>query len=162
MVQELRDEGVLPFKYVVAECLYGTSPEFLHAIEACPGLIYVVSMPSDTRGWLEGPVVAAKPHNYRGEVRSTRVVAQKAKPPMTIAAVAHSRHDGFWYRRHVSEGPKGPMAYEFTTSQVTLCKDGQPDNTVWLVMKRTIGEHPAYWSYISNAPVSSRLPLFVW
>src|SRR5262249_8756510 len=31
-----------------------------------------------------------------------------------------------------------------------------------LVMKRTIGEHPSYWYYISNAPVSTRLPLFVW
>lgn len=162
MLQELRDEGVLPFKYVVADCVYGNSPEFLHAVEACPGLIYFVSMPSDTRGWLEGPVVAAKPHQYRGEGRSTRSVAQKAKPPMTMAAVAHSLHDCFWYRRHVSEGTTGPIAYEFTKRQVTLCKDGQPDKTVWLVMKRTIGEHPASWYDISNAPVSSRLPLFVW
>jgi SRSO17 transposase len=162
MLRELRDEGVLPFKYVVADCLYGNSPEFLQAIETCPGLTYFVSMPSDTRCWLEGPVMAAKPHKYQGEVRSTRVVAQKAKPPMTIAAVAQSLHDCFWYRRNVSEGTKGPIAYEFTKRQVTLCKDGQQDKTVWLVMKRTIGEHPAYWYYISNAPMSSRLPLFVW
>jgi SRSO17 transposase len=162
MLRELRDEGVLPFKYVVADCWYGNSPEFLRALEACPGLIYFVSIPSDTRCWLESPVMAATHQKDQGEVRSTRVVAQKAKSPMTIGAVAQGLHDCFWYQRNVSEGTKGPLVYEFTKRQVTWCKDGQPDKTVWLVMKRTIGEHPAYWYYISNAPVSSRLPLFVW
>jgi len=54
------------------------------------------------------------------------------------------------------------MEYEFTKRPVTLCQDGQPDKTVWLVMKRTIGEHAASWYYISNAPVSARLPMFIW
>jgi hypothetical protein len=30
------------------------------------------------------------------------------------------------------------------------------------VIKRTCGANPTYWYYISNAPVSTRLPLFVW
>jgi len=30
------------------------------------------------------------------------------------------------------------------------------------VIKRTLGATPTYWYYISNAPVSTRLPLFVW
>jgi SRSO17 transposase len=162
MLRELRDAGVLPFKYVVADGLYGHSPEFLQAIEACPGMIYFVSIPSDTRCWLQGPVLAAKHYKYKGEVRSTRVVAQQEKAPMTIEAVAQSLHDGFWYRRNVSAGTKGPMVYECTKRQVTRCNDGQPDKTVWLVMKRTIGEPPSYGYYISNAPVSTRLPLFVW
>jgi SRSO17 transposase len=29
-------------------------------------------------------------------------------------------------------------------------------------MKRTLGEQPSYWYYISNAPLSTRLPTFVW
>jgi SRSO17 transposase len=33
---------------------------------------------------------------------------------------------------------------------------------VWLVIKRRLGAVPTYWYYISNAPLSSRLPLFVW
>jgi SRSO17 transposase len=70
LLPELRDEGVLPFKYVVAACLYGNSPELLQAIEACPGRLYLVSMPADTRGWLQGPVLAAKPHNSQGAGRA--------------------------------------------------------------------------------------------
>jgi SRSO17 transposase len=63
---------------------------------------------------------------------------------------------------HPGREHRAEKSDEFTKRQVTLCKDGQPDKTVWLVMKRTIGEHPSYWYYISNAPVSMRLPLFVW
>ena len=29
-------------------------------------------------------------------------------------------------------------------------------------MERTVGENPSYWYYTSNAPLSVRLPLFVW
>ena len=162
MLRDIYQAGILPFTYVVADCLYGHSPEFLQAIEACPGMIYFVSSPSDTRCWLEGPVTEPKRYLDKGEARAKRIVAKTAKAPISVEAVAKSLHDGFWYRRNVSEGTKGPIAYEFTKRQVTRCQEGQPDKTVWLVMKRTIGEHPSYWYYISNAPVSTRLPLFVW
>jgi SRSO17 transposase len=62
----------------------------------------------------------------------------------------------------VSEGSKGPIEYEFARKRVTLCKDGLPERTVWLVIKRSLGATPRYWYYISNAPVSATLGLFVW
>jgi hypothetical protein len=62
----------------------------------------------------------------------------------------------------VSEGIKGPIVYEFTKCQVTLCRAGRPDRAVWLVLKRTVGAEPSYWYSISNAPPSTRLPTFVW
>jgi SRSO17 transposase len=58
MLRELRDEGVLPFTYVVADCLDGNSPEFLEAVDAAVGTLYFVSMPADPRCWLQGPVMA--------------------------------------------------------------------------------------------------------
>ncbi len=61
MVLELRDEGVLPFKYVVADCLDGHSPEFLEAVEDAISTIYFVAIPADTRCWLQGPVMKTKP-----------------------------------------------------------------------------------------------------
>ncbi|HEY5867818.1 MAG TPA: hypothetical protein VI542_20050 [Candidatus Tectomicrobia bacterium] len=44
-----------------------------------------------------------------------------------------------WYRRKVSEGTKGPIEYAFARQRVTLCKEGLPTRTVWLVIKRTLG-----------------------
>jgi hypothetical protein len=52
--------------------------------------------------------------------------------------------------------------YEFARKRVTLCKDDQPASTVWLVIKRPLGAEPRYWYYISNAPVSMPLRVFVW
>lgn len=162
MVRTLHDEGVLPFKYVVADCLYGNSPTFLEAIEHYGELIYFVAIPADTRGWLQGPVLKTKQYRYKGAVHTKQqVMAQHSDPP-SVEAIAQGIHACFWYRRTVSEGTKGPITYEFTKRQIILCRDGLPDRAVWLVIKRSLDEQPAYWYYISNAPISSRLPLFIW
>ena len=62
----------------------------------------------------------------------------------------------------VSEGTKGPIAYELARKRVTLCKDGLPKRTVWLVIKRSLEASPTYAYDISNAPESTSLRLFVW
>ena len=43
-----------------------------------------------------------------------------------------------------------------------VCQESLPYKAVWLVMKRTLGEHPTSSDYISNASVSTRLRVFVW
>jgi SRSO17 transposase len=90
------------------------------------------------------------------------VVASPPPPPLTVTAVAASLPSAAWYRRTVSEGTKGPIAYAFARKRVTLCKEGLPERTVWLVIKRTLGASPTYAYYISNAPESTPLRLFVW
>src|SRR6266567_1492725 len=162
MVRATRSEGRLPFKYLVADCLYGKSPDFLDAVDACVGVTSLVSMPSDTRCWLQRPVTTEKTSKYKGAMRSQRVVAPEVVAPLTVAALAQSLPSSGWYRRRVSEGTKGPIEYAFARKRVTLCKDDLPDRTVWLVIKRTLGAHPTDAFYISNAPESAPLRLFVW
>jgi len=60
--QALAQEGLLPFKYVVAECLYGNSPAFWEAIEACVGVSAFVAIPAETRCWLPRPRTEARPY----------------------------------------------------------------------------------------------------
>ena len=79
-----------------------------------------------------------------------------------VATVAASLPAASWYRRKVSEGTKGPSVYEFARQRVTLCKDGLPERTVWLVIKRSTGVEKTYAYYISNAPTSTPLRTFVW
>jgi hypothetical protein len=104
------------------------------------------------------------PHAYRsrGEERTKRIVSPKDSHPPTVEVIAKRLPETCWYRRAVSEGTTGPIVYEFTTRQVTLCREGRPDRAVWLVLKRTVGAEPLYRYYISNAPRSTRLPTFVW
>ena len=63
--------------------------------------------------------------------------------PLTVATVAGRLPASHWDRRKVAEGTKGPIAYAFARQRVTLCKDGLPDRTVWLVIKRTVGAEPS-------------------
>lgn len=58
----------LPFKYIVADCLYGNSVDFLEAAEQCPGKTYLVSMPTDTQCWKHRPGTTTKTYRYKGEV----------------------------------------------------------------------------------------------
>jgi SRSO17 transposase len=162
LVQALHATGILPFRYIVADCLYGNSPEFWAACEACVGTVAFVAIPEDTRCWLQPLATQLHTYTYRGETRTKRVVAPFDTPPRAIAKVARALSATCWYRRTVSEGAKGPITYEFARKRVRLCKDGQPAQTGWLVIKRTLGEQPTYWYYMSNAPQSVSLRLLVW
>jgi SRSO17 transposase len=162
MLQAIVHEGLLPFKYVVADCLYGNSPDFLHAVDACIGVTTFVAIPSETRCWLQAPRTTDKINTYKGAVRTKRVVLGPAQEPCTVAALAARLPASSWYRRQVAEGTKGPIVYEFARQRVTLCKEGLPERTVWLVIKRTLGALPISSYYISNAPASTPLRTFVW
>ena len=162
MLQALWQAALVPFKYVVADCLYGNSPDFLAAIDTCVGVTALVAIPSDTRCWLQAPQTADKTYQYKGAVRSKRVVVESVPAPSTVAALAQSLPASRWYRRKVSEGSKGPIEYACARKRVTLCQDGLPDRTVWLIIKRTLGAAPSYFYDISNAPSSTPLSLFVW
>ena len=162
MVQAIAHEGLLPFKYVVADCLYGQSPDFLDAVDACVGVTTFVAIPADTRCWLQRPRTEDRPYTYKGDVRVKRAAVASTNTPSSVAALAACLPAASWYRRTVSEGTKGPLVYEFARQRITLCKDGLPERTVWLVLKRSMGREPTYTYYISNAPVSTPLRTFVW
>ena len=139
MLQAIVRAGLLPFKYVVTDCLYGNSPDFLDAVDACVGVTTFVAIPSETRCWLQRPRTEDKTYIYKGGARSKRVVVVPEHPPRTVATLAANLPASCWYQRKVSEGTKGPIVYAFARQRVTLCKDGLPERTVWLVIKRTLG-----------------------
>lgn len=162
MFQELQHQETLPFRYVVADTIYGNSPEFIEAVEKCNGTIYFVSIPADTQCWLRRPMTREKQYRYNGEIRVKEVLEKTEHKPISVETLAKSINDYFWYRRKVSEGTKGPIEYEFSKRQIILSKNGLPTKTVWLVIKRTIGDTPTYSYYLSNAPLNTRLKTFVW
>lgn len=162
MPESLNREGILPFRYVTADSIYGNSPEFSEAADACPGKVFTVSVPCDTRCRSNRPVTEEKTFRYKGEVRSETVVAAGAKPPFTFRDFGENLDDYFRYRRTVSEGGKGPIGYEFTKRRVVIARDGLPWKEVWLIIKRTAGNKRGYSYYISNAPLSTGPETSVW
>jgi SRSO17 transposase len=162
MLKDIVEGKQIPFKWVVADSIYGNSPDFIQAIEECPGLHYFVSVPFDTCCWLTTPITRKKKYKYKGQIREKVVLEKTEKKSITVASLAKSINNFFWYRRKVSEGTKGPIEYEFTKRRIILSKNGIPDKTVWLIIRRTIEKNPTYRYFLSNAPLSTRLPTFVW
>lgn len=162
MLERVEKSEALSFKYVVADSVYGVSPDFIGAVEQRVGLTYFVSVPNDTLCWMQRPAVRERSYKYKGQLKTKNYVPPGEKEPIKVSHFAKKLHDVFWYRRRVSEGTKGPIEYEFTKRRVTLCRDGLPGKTVWLVIRRTIGDAPSYSFFISNAPTGTRLKTFVW
>jgi len=162
MLEKIAGEGVIPFRYVAADSIYGSSPEFLEAVEKIPEVTYIVALPRDTLCWLQEPAIMEKTYRYGREKRTKRVLAETGKKPVTFEKIARGTNDYFWYRRTVSEGTKGPVTYEFMKRRVVICKDGQPDRVFWLIVRRTLGEGATYSYFISNATRCTRLKTFVW
>jgi SRSO17 transposase len=67
MVRTFQQAGVWPFRYIVADCLYGNSPDFWAACEACVGTVACVAVPEDTRRWLQPLATRTSTYRYRGE-----------------------------------------------------------------------------------------------
>lgn len=162
MVESIIDQDLIPIKYIVADSIYGNSPEFVEEVEKHTDKTYFLSVPSEKKCWLRLPTTTEKKYKSKGEIKKKRVLKRGEKKPVSLMELARSINNFFWYRRTVSEGTKGPIEYEFTKRRVVLAKKGLPTKEVWLIMKRSIGPNPSYSFFVSNAPISSRLALFVW
>ena len=74
MFRSLQDQETLPFKYIVADSIYGNSPEFIESVENCIGATYFVSIPYDTLCWPQAPITRKKEYKYKGKISTKQVV----------------------------------------------------------------------------------------
>jgi SRSO17 transposase len=162
MLNDIREENILPFKYILADSIYGTSPEFIQAADALPDKTYFVSVPKDTNCWLKRPMTITKSYKWGGKTRLKTVLVDPDSKPLSVEELGKNINDYFWYRRKVSEGTKGPIVYEYTRRRIILSSDGLPQKTVWLLIRRTLSDDPEYSYFISNASSSTRLKTLVW
>ena len=162
MLNTIVEQETLPFKYVLADSLYGVSPEFINAVEALPDKTYFVQVPKDTLCWLRRPMSITKQYLWGGKTRTKTVLVDPNSKPISMEELAGNINDYFWYRRKVSEGTKGPIVYEYTRRQIILSAAGLPQKTVWLLIRRTLDYEPQYSFFISNASTSTRLKTLVW
>ena len=66
MLQDIVEENQVPFKWAVADSIYGNSSDFIKAVEQCSGMYYFVSVPSDTHCCLTMPITRKKKYKYKG------------------------------------------------------------------------------------------------
>ena len=138
MLGAIVKQGALPFKYVLADSLYGVSPEFIEAVEALPDKTYFAQVPKDTLCWLKRPMAITKEYLWGGKTKTKTVLVDPDSKPIAVDELAKNINDYFWYRRKVSEGTKGPIIYEYSRRQIILSAAGLPQKTVWLLIRRTL------------------------
>jgi SRSO17 transposase len=162
MLKHIYDEKIVPFRYVLGDSVYGTSPEFIATIENIVGTTYLVQVPEDTLCWAKRPVTITKSYRYGGKKQTKRILSDASSDPINFKILASGIHNYFWYRRKVSEGTKGPIEYEFMKRRVVLSNNGLPEKEVWLLVRRTMGKNPEYSYYISNGSQSVKMSTLIW
>jgi len=162
MLNDIAKQQTLPFKYVLGDSIYGTSPIFIETVESLTGVTYFVSVPEDTLCWLKKPMTIEKQYKYKGEIRTKTVLSDVDQKPISVSTLAQNINDYFWYRRQVSEGTKGPIVYEFTRRKVIMSNAGLPQKPVWLLIRRTIEDNPTFSFFICNASAGTKLKTLVW
>jgi SRSO17 transposase len=93
MLDKIVGEGLIPFRYVAADSIYGNSPEFLDAVETITGATYFVALPRDTLCWLSEPALLDKSYRYGGEKRTKRILAEAEQKPITFEKIARGTND---------------------------------------------------------------------
>ena len=74
MLTEIHNQGTIPYKYIVADSIYGHSPDFIETAEKLDGKIYFVSIASDTKCWLKTPATTPKEYTYKDETHAKIVL----------------------------------------------------------------------------------------
>ena len=162
MLNTLVQEKILPFKYILADTIYGESPDFITTIEALPDTTYFVSVSKDTLCWFKRPMTVKKQYKWGGKIKSKTVLADQGHKPMKVEDLAKNINSYFWYRREVSEGTKGPIIYEFTRRRIILAAAGLPQKEVTLLIRRTIDGPVTYSYFISNASSYTKFKTLIW
>lgn len=90
------------------------SPEFIGAVEYLPDVAYFVQVTKSTRVWLRRPMMITRQYRWGGKTRTKTIKTDAESDPLRLDEPAANISNYFWYRHKVSEGTKGPIAYEFT------------------------------------------------
>jgi SRSO17 transposase len=155
MLHEAWNSGV-PMKWVTGDEVYGKSPAFRETIESS-GRYYVLAVASTTPVWTERPEVVEPTPPKQGRPRKHRRLAEDAPPVTTVAEVVSSWPSSNWQRLTVSEGEKGPIAYDWGRQRVVDSRNQLPGPDVWLLARRSISKPQEVAYYLCHAPESASL-----
>lgn len=160
LLENALQRGKLPFKWVVADELYGDSPDFRDGIAAL-NKWYFVEVRCTTRIWLERPEVGVPPWKGRGR-RPTRIrLRNPEQKALQVDDLAQQLPPAAWMRAKIKEGAKGPLVCDFICLRVIEVRDSLPGQELWLVMRRNLDDPTEIKYYFSNAPVTIDPPELV-
>jgi SRSO17 transposase len=160
ILDRLDENGIIEFKYVMANSSHWDIESLVEAVERRPGTFYFFSLPAAATCTLQQGL--GKTGNRSVEYFSQEASSKGRRDLITIEDVARSISSYFWYRWKILEENKGFVAYEFAKKPIVLYNQGHAFRNLWLVIKRSLAGKPTYQYFVSNAPSGTRLNDFAW
>jgi SRSO17 transposase len=160
MVQGLREDGTLPFRWLTCDEAFGRDTAFLDQVGEV--VSYFAEVPKDTHLWLQRPQTAVpepKPGRGRKPTRLQLVAGEPAAQP--VAEIAAKLSPTKWSRHTIKEGSKGPIVADFACLRVVAVRNRLPGPDVWLILRRDLVDGELKF-FLSNAPLETSLATFVW
>ena len=160
MVQEIDQEGVLPFRWMTCDEAFGRDTAFLDNVGQ--HVFYFAEIPTNTNLWLRRPQTAVPARKSNRGRKPTQLRLVEGEPAaQSVVEIAVNLPTDSWSRHTIKEGSKGPIVADFATLRVVAVRDGLPGPDVWLVMRRDIVDGELKF-FLSNAPQDTPLATFVW
>jgi SRSO17 transposase len=151
MLQDVVAHGVLRFRWVTCDELYGRSTDFLDGV-ADLNRWYFAEVPHDTRVWKTRPETGVPEWSGRGPHPTQKRVLADEPSAQRVDEIAAALKPEEWHPYKIKEGSKGPMVAEFAFVQAVAVRDGLPGPDVWIIFRRTLSNHAELKVYVSNAP----------
>ena len=148
-------QGV-PMAWVTGDEVYGDAAYLRDAVRRAKRQ-YVLSVSCHTRVWREHPPLEEACAGARGRPRRRPRLEKGAPSAETVAAVIASQPSRCWRRLAVSEGEKGPIAYDWTRVRVVESRHRLPGPDAWLLARRSITDATNIAYYLSNSLRSTPL-----
>jgi SRSO17 transposase len=148
MIRRTLAAGKVRFDWITADELYGSSGEFLDAIEELKQR-YVVEVRKNIIVFTVDP--ATLPGAHPGPKQRRKLGCYRYPEAQSVAKVAASLPPEAWHPLLLREGSKGPLVHEFAWVRVWAMRHYRPGPPLWLMFRRTT-EKTDLKHYLSNAP----------
>jgi hypothetical protein len=135
MVKELLARGNIPFRWVLADEMYGAEPKVRDGLEAL-GKGDCVEGPVSTMLWVGAVQVEAAGQGPMGRPRNHARVAEESEPRQEARATAAGRPERAWRRYRSKEGAQGAVEAEFAFVCVTRSHQGGRPGAAATLMRR--------------------------
>lgn len=137
MLQRAQAAG-LPFRWVVADTVYGHSTDLREFLEE-QNCAYALAVPA---------------------IEVVTVSTRSGCRPLDVASIARQHlHERDWLRLSASQGTKGPRLFDW--ARLPLLHGGAADGRHWLVVRRCLDEAQEFAYYLVFTPPATPLALMV-
>lgn len=147
MIRRTLAAGHARFDWITADELYGSTGDFLDALEAMEQR-YVVEVRKNTIVFTVDPATLGGA--FPGPKRRRKLGCYRYPEAQSVEKVAAGLPAEAWQPLVLREGAKGPLVHEFAAVRVWAMRHYKPGPPIWLLLRRTTEKTDLKY-YVSNA-----------